>query len=130
EYMVKDTAVLAAAMPAPPHIIFACSTGRFCLPEGDCLTESLFRAPGGPVLCVGATEDSHPLTNYYHSTALLNDLDEAEPRFGDLWLRSLRQANATTEPEKELLVHALEPVIIRKSLTTADIRADHAMLYN
>jgi hypothetical protein len=130
EYMVKDAASLATAMPSPPHVIFACSTGRFCLPESDCLTESLFRAPGGPVLCVGATEDSHPLTNYYHSTALLKDLDGAEPRFGTLWLNSLRQANATTEPEKEMLVRALEPVIIRKSLTTADIRADHALLYN
>lgn len=130
EYVVKDTAAIAAAMPAPPHVIFACATGQFCLKESDCLTESLFRAPGGPVLCVGATEDSHPLTNYYHSTALLSDLDGAESRFGDLWLRSLRQANATTEPEKELLVHALEPMIIKKSLRTADIRADHAMLYN
>lgn len=130
EYMVKDAAALSAAMPAPPHVIFACETGRFCLTSSDCLTESLFRAPGGPVLCVGATEDSHPLTNYYHSTALLADLDGAAPRFGDLWLRSLRLANATTEPEKELLVRALEPVIIKKSLNTADLRADHAMLYN
>ena len=130
EYVVKDAARLASPAPAPPHVIFACATGNFALRESDCHAEALFRAPGGPVLCVGASEDSHPLTNYYHSTALLVALDTAEPRFGDLWLRSLLKAHATTEPEKELLVRALEPLIIKKSLTTADLRADHAMLYN
>ncbi len=130
EYAVADAALLTEGPPAPPHIIFACATGNFSLQEHDCLTEALFRAPGGPVLCVGATEDSHPLTNYYHSTALLESFGDAAPRFGEQWLRSLRKAHATTEPEKELLVHALEPFMIRKQLRTADIRADHAMLYN
>ena len=130
EYAVKDAALLAAGPPAPPHVIFACATGNFALREHDCLAEAHFRAPGGPVLCVGATEDSHPLTNYYHSTSLLETFTAVTPRFGDLWLRSLRKANATTEPAKELLVHALEPFMISRRLTTADIRADHALLYN
>ena len=130
EYVTADAAQLTSGDPSPPHVIFACSTGRFCLAGGDCLTESLFRAPAGPVLCVGASEDSHPLTNYYHSTALLSDLAAAGDRFGDLWLHSLRRAHATTEPDKELLVHALEPVFLNKSLATADLRADHALLYN
>ena len=130
EYVVADALRLTGDRPSPPHVIFACATGNFALPENDCLAEALFRAPGGPVLCAGATQDSHPLTNYYHSTALLESLATGIPRFGDLWLRSLRKANATSEPEKELLVHVLEPLLIKKSLTTADIRADHAMLYN
>jgi len=130
EYEVKDAAQLSGPAPSAPHIIFACATGNFALKEKDCLAEALFRAPGGPVLCVAASEDSHPLTNYYHSTALLAALDGAEPRFGDLWLRSLRKAHTAHEPDKELLVRALEPIIISKSLTTADIRADHAMMYN
>ena len=130
EYAVPDAALLSAGPPSPPHVIFACATGNFSLREHDCLTEALFRAPGGPVLCVGATEDSHPLTNYYHSTALLASFGDASPRFGEQWLSSLRRAHATTEPDKELLVHALEPFMIRKQLRTADLRADHAMLYN
>jgi hypothetical protein len=130
EYEVRDAAQLAGPSPAPPHVIFACATGDFALHDQDCLAEALFRAPGGPVLCVAASEDSHPLTNYYHSTALLAALESAEPRFGELWLRSLRKAHTAHEPDKELLVRALEPVIIKKSLTTADIRADHAMMYN
>ncbi len=130
EYAVTDAALLATGPPAPPHVIFACATGNFALREHDCLAEALFRAPGGPVLCVGASEDSHPLTNYYHSTSLLESLTSAPPRFGPLWLQSLRKANATTEPEKELLVHSLEPFMINKRLRTEDIRADHAMLYN
>jgi hypothetical protein len=130
EYEVRDAAQLAGPSPAPPHIIFACATGDFALQGKDCLAEALFRAPGGPVLCVAASEDSHPLTNYYHSTALLSALGSAEPRFGELWLRSLRKAHTAHEPDKELLVRALEPLLIKKSLTTADIRADHAMMYN
>lgn len=130
EYAVTDAALLTGVTATPPHVIFACACGDFAFQGGECLTEALFRAPGGPVLCVGAAEDSHPLTNYYHSTALLDCLDTAEPRFGDLWLRSLRKANGTTEADKELLVHVLEPLMINKSLSTADLRADHAMLYN
>jgi len=129
-YESVHAAALAGAMPTPPHIIFACATGSFARRDGDCLAEALFRAPGGPVLCVGATEDSHPLTNHYHSTALLSALGNAEPRFGEVWLRSLRTAHTTTEPDKEALVRVLEPIIIKKSLTTADLRTDHAMLYN
>ena len=79
---------------------------------------------------MGASEDSHPLTNYYHSTSLLESLASAAPRFGELWLQSLCKAHATTDPEKELLIHALEPFMINKLLSTADLRADHAMLYN
>jgi hypothetical protein len=100
------------------------------LEKGDCLAEALFRAPGGPVLCAAASEDSHPLTNYYHSSSMLESLNATAPRFGDLWLASLRKANATTEPEKELLVHALEPLMIKTSLSTADLRKDHAAMYN
>jgi len=32
--------------------------------------------------------------------------------------------------DRILLVHALEPFMIKKQLSTADLRADHAMLYN
>ncbi len=130
DYELKDAAQLTGAVPAPPHLVFACATGDFALQDRDCLAEALFRAPGGPVLCVAASEDSHPLTNYYHSTAMLAALEGAEPRLGPLWLRSLRKAHTAHEPDKELLVRALEPLLIKKSLTTEDIRADHAMLYN
>ena len=61
---------------------------------------------------------------------MLESLNTSGSRFGDLWLASLRKANATTEPEKELLVHALEPLMIKTSLSTADLRKDHAAMYN
>jgi Peptidase family C25 len=130
EYAVKDALRLTTGPACAPHIIFACACGNFAFRGGDSLAEALFRAPGGPVLCVGASEDSHPLTNYYHSTSLLECLATAEPRFGDLWLRSLRKAHAASDPAKEWLVHVLEPLMIKKRLNTEDLRADHAFLYN
>ncbi len=129
-YRTADAALMKGGEVSPPHLIFACGCGQFTLERGDCLTEALFRAPGGPVLCVGASEDSHPLTNYYHSSSVLASLEDRDSGFGDLWLRSLKKANATTEPEKEMLVHALEPLMIKKQLNTADLRRDHAALYN
>jgi hypothetical protein len=129
-YWAKDAALMNSGSVSPPHIIFACSCGDFALEKDDSLAEALFRAPAGPVLCAAASQDSHPLTNYYHSTALLEKLDSPGPRFGDLWRDSLRKASTATDPEKELLVRALEPLMIKKSLNTAELRADHQALYN
>lgn len=130
EYDVTHAVQIPDGPPAPPHVIFACSCGSYSMKENDCLAEALLHAPGGPVLCTAASMDSHPLTNYYHSTALLQGLQGTWQTFGAAWTQSLRQALQTREPDKELLVRSLQPLIIGKGPSAEEIRQDHALLYN
>lgn len=130
EYSTSSVTAIPDGPPTAPHVIFACSCGNFAARQEDSLAEALLHAPGGPVLCVAASEDSHPLTNYYHSTAMLHCLASPGATFGDLWLKSLLMARTAVEPEKELLVRALQPLIIGKGPAPEEVRADHVFLYN
>ena len=50
------------------------------------MTKSFVMSPGGPVAAIGATTESHPLTNYYSGVELLKRLSGKYRRLGDLWL--------------------------------------------
>jgi hypothetical protein len=86
DYRVDHAAKLTAGAPASPLVILACDCGRF---DGSkpSLAEALLFAPGGPVNVVAATTESHPLTNYYSSLALLEQMDAGHDRFGILGKR-------------------------------------------
>lgn len=130
EYSVTHAALMQDGPPAPPHVIFACSCGSYAARENDCLAEALLHAPAGPVLCTAASMDSHPLTNYYHSTALLQGLGNGWKSFGAAWIQSLHAALQAREPDKELLVRGLQPLLIGEGPAPEEIRSDHALLYN
>ncbi|WP_035610341.1 C25 family cysteine peptidase [Haloferula sp. BvORR071] len=130
-YGAADARALTAAQPAAPHIVFACKCGAFADPQVQCLGEELLFAPGGPVASIAASVDSHPLTNYYGSTALLKELDSSPvDTLGGLWVESIRRAHATREPLKEWLVALLEPFVIGKRNPVKDLKADHLLIYN
>jgi Peptidase family C25 len=130
-YRSDHARLLSAAAPAAPHLVFACRCGAFADPAIRCLAEEFLFAPGGPVACIAASVDSHPLTNYYGSTTLLRDLAGSPgDTFGRLWVDSIRRAHTTREPLKELLVGLLEPLVIGTRNPVKDLKADHLLIYN
>lgn len=130
-YRSMDARTLTDAVPSAPHIIFACRCGAFAEPSGRCLAEEFLAAPGGPVACIAASVDSHPLTNYYGSTTLLRATGTTSTEtLGELWVDSIRRAHTTREPFKEWIVSALEPLVIGKRNRPEDLKADHLLVYN
>ena len=130
-YGAGHARLLTDPAPAAPHLVFACRCGAFADPAIRCLAEEFLFAPGGPVACIAASVDSHPLTNYYGSTTLLRDLaDSPGDTFGQLWVDSIRRAHRTREPLKELLVGLLEPLVIGTRNPVKDLKADHLLIYN
>lgn len=130
-YRAADARLLSDRAPAAPHLVFACRCGAFADPAMRCLAEEFLFAPGGPVACIAASVDSHPLTNYYGSMSLLRDLaDPPGETFGELWVNSVRRAHTTREPLKELLVGLLEPLVIGTRNPVKDLKADHLLIYN
>src|SRR4029078_12127361 len=74
----------------------------------QCLTESMIFAPGGPVAAIGATTESHPLTNALHGMAMAHAYAEAPARLGDLWLAGLRGSHSERNPMFETLLANVE----------------------
>lgn len=130
-YRADDARSLIGPSPTPPHVIFACRCGAFAEQANRSLAEEFLFAPGGPVACIAASVDSHPLTNYYGSTSLLKGLGEPDcDTFGKAWVSSIRKAHERREPVLETLVSTLEPLIIGKRNPVADLKADHLLIYN
>jgi hypothetical protein len=110
-YRNADTAGLAAGPVRPPQVIFACECGVFDLAGGKrCLAEELLLAPAGPVLTVAATNESHPLVNFYSATNLLRLVgsNDGPVAFGTLWLETQRAMRRRTDLVMELLLKGVE----------------------
>ncbi len=75
--------------PTAPFMGITCLTGDFTLPRRS-LAEALLFAPGGPVVAIGATTESHPLPNYYTALQLMDGLNGNAQRVGDIWLKAQR----------------------------------------
>lgn len=95
----------------PPQLIFACECGVFDLPKNErCLAEALLLAPSGPVLTVAATNESHPLPNFYTGTNFLRVLKDSDGpvAFGTLWLRAQQEMRKRTDLVVETLLKGVE----------------------
>lgn len=114
DYDIDDVTGFDGAKPAPPCFVFTCDSGNFSHPQ-RCLTEALLFHPAGPVAAIGATTQSHPLTNYYSMRSLLETLDESPATLGELWGNSQRKSFAMrdflVEPVLKNLEGKLEPAI-------------------
>jgi len=129
---VKLTAQAAAAElakgpPGPPLVIFACDCGHFTA-ESDCLAESLLRLPGGPVACIAASTESHPLTNYFSGTCLLSELSGRHERVGELWLAAQRAAMKARNPLIERMLRDVEGKL-ENEINVAALRRDQMLMY-
>jgi Peptidase family C25 len=130
-YFLDDAKVLADGPPRPPHVIIACNCAEFVRPGAPCLAEELVLAPGGPVLCIAATEESHPLPNFYTATSLLRRLQSADGpvRFGRLFLDAQRDARRRSDLLYELLLRDAEGRLNKARSDIETLKTDHAAIY-
>ncbi len=127
-YTREDAAGLErGSVPAPPTVIFACYTGTFNGPE-NCLAEVLLFTPGGPVAVIGATTNSHPMTNYFSGLSLLGQTNRRHRCIGRLWLDAQNEARGTRDflMERVLLGAGGDDT---SNVDTEKVRRDHILLY-
>ena len=128
DYSASDArADLASGEPAPPMVLFSCSSGDFT-GSGRCLAESLLRLAGGPVAVVAATTESHPLTNYFSGKNTLQALKGRHRRLGDLWLSAQRAAMADSSILMERMLANVEGSL-EPEINTGKLRRDQALMY-
>lgn len=130
-YRNPDTRALTAGTVRPPHVIFACETGRFDMKNGvRCLAEELLLAPAGPVLSVAATNESHPLPNFYTATNLLRLLRSTDgpARFGRVWMDAQRDTRRRTDLVMEALLKGVEGNY-GAAMNPQELKHDHMSLY-
>lgn len=113
--------------PAAPLIAIACHTADFTQ-KTPCLGETLLFMPNGPVACIGATAESHPLPNFYTGQTLLDTLGESPQRLGDLWTPALAAAARKRSWLYEALLRKFEA---DRGMQTdpRKLQRDHARLY-
>lgn len=118
------------AQPLPPLVFLACNCGEFDREKAS-LAEELLFLPGGPVVTIGATTESHPLTNYYTGSCMLRAVGGKYgrlDRLGALWHEAQRRAvderNFLIEAALKNAEGSLEPEI-----DTAKLRRDQSRLY-
>lgn len=118
---------LATGEASPPTVIIACSTGNFLWTK-DCLAESLLSMPGGPVAVIGATVESHPLTNCFSVLCLIRERGEKDKRIGTIWLAAQRKAMKTRDFIVERMLINVEGKLEEK-MDVGKLRRDQILMY-
>ncbi len=135
--------------PAAPMVLLACNCGEF---DGrrTTITERLLFQPGGPVAAIGATTESHPLTNFYTGVAMLKVAAKRNPkqqtgppapelhmkprrdgavlRFGAFWQRTRDLAQKTSMPMIEFALKDVEGKLDAQ-IDVKKLRRDQQLLY-
>jgi len=118
---------LGTGEPGGPVFLITCLTAQFTR-ERACLAEVFLGAPGGPVVAIGATAESHPFPNYFTATCVMPQLGRRTERVGDLWLAAQRDAYQARSPLLELaLAQAERDRGYRTDVT--QLRRDQLLLY-
>ena len=121
---------LGGDAPTAPLVLLACNGAEFGRPM-DSLAEAMLFLRGGPVATIGATTESHPLTNYFTGICMLRALAGeygASKRLGDLWLRAQRNAAKQRNPLIEAVLRDVEGRL-DASIDTARLRSDQQRMY-
>jgi len=139
-YTAADArAALAEGPPAAPLLIYSCDAGRFD-GQSPCLAESFLFFPAGPVAVVGATTESHPLTNYFSGQGMLEAVgaaietqpgaepDAGPPRLGSLWLAAQRRARTARNVLVEGLLRDVEGKL-EPTIDVEKLRRDQVLMY-
>jgi len=121
---------MTGTQPAAPLLFLACNCGEFDRDKAT-IAEKLLLLPAGPVATVGATTESHPLTNYFSSVCLLKALGGEYghlTRLGDLW--GAAQLHMQTEQNKliETMLKDAEGKL-EPQIDVGKLRRDQARIY-
>ena len=118
---------LATGQAGPATVIIACGTGNFT--EGkNCLAESLLLMRGGSVAVIGATTESHPLTNYFSGLSLVRERGQKDKRIGTIWLATQKQMIKTRDFIIESMFVDVEGKLEDK-MNVAKLRRDQILMY-
>ncbi len=123
----QGTEEFSRGRPVPPLIFFSCHTGDFVRAE-PCQAKALLFSPGGPVAVIGATTESHPLTNYFSGVCLLQSLRGKEARLGSIWLQAQQDARRRHDFVMEMMLRDVEGKL-EKEIDEAKLRRDQLLLY-
>jgi len=127
-YCARDAeATLSVGTPGCAAVILACKSGDFGGPT-NCLAESLLLTPGAPVAVIGATTESHPLTNYFSGLSLLRKCRQTDKRLGSIWLTAQRKAMETRDLIMERLLANVEGKLEDK-INVLKLRRDQILMY-
>ena len=118
---------LSKGPPIAPMVFFCCRSGDFAR-SAPCLTEALFFMPGGPVATIGATTESHPLTNYFSGACLLRELGGRQDRIGSIWLAAQRRAIKQRNFLIERILLDVEGKL-EQQIDQAKLRRDQMLMY-
>ena len=120
-------AELAEGPPSAPLVFFSCESGDFARPT-PCMAEDFLFFPGGPVATIGATTESHPLTNYFSGLHLLRELDGSETRLGTVWLAAQRKAMKARNFLVERVLRDVEGKL-EENINVDHLRRDQMLMY-
>ena len=113
--------------PVPPLIFFSCHSGDFVAAE-PCQAKALLFCRGGPVAVIGATTESHPLTNYFSGVCLLQALRGKEARLGSIWLQAQQEAQRRHDFVMAMMLRDVEGKL-DKEIDEAKLRRDQLLMY-
>jgi hypothetical protein len=127
-YTAADAArEFGSGPPAPPMIFFSCESGKF-VGTPPCQAKVLLLLPGGPVAAIGATTESHPLTNYFSAVCLLAALGGKENRLGSLWYGAQREARRAHDLVIETMLQDVEGSL-ETPINVEKLRRDQVLMY-
>lgn len=128
-YSAADAEKLLAKGPStPPLVFYACDCADYTRAT-DCIAESFLWMPGGPVATLGASTQSHPLTNAFSFLSSLRALGRGPARLGDLWLSSQREAATWRDPLIEGTLLNAEGSL-EGGIDQDKLRRDQLFMYN
>ena len=126
-YTADDAArELGNGPPVPPMVFLSCESGEFT--TNSCQAKSLLLLPGGPVATIGATTESHPLTNYFSGACLLAALGGQEKRLGTIWLNAQKKASRTRDFLMEMMLRDVEGSL-EKEINVEKLQRDQMLIY-
>jgi len=126
-YDIDGARAMAKGDPAPPLLFLSCYSGNFTR-RRPCLAESLLMLPAGPVATLGATAESHPLTNFFSGICLLKALRANHRRVGTLW----HAAQAAALRERHFLAERLLRNVegkLEDQINVGKLRRDQILMY-
>lgn len=121
-------ATLDKGQPVAPMFFFSCNSGNF-IHSTLCETEAFLFMPGGPVAAIGATTESHPLTNYFSSVSLLKAFGGCEKRLGVIWLNSQLEAKRSRNIFIEAMLRDVEGKL-EPEIDVTKLRRDQVLMYS
>jgi hypothetical protein len=118
---------LTDGTPTPPLVFFTCNSGNFA-GQDLCMAESFLLLPGGPVATIGATTESHPLTNYFTGKSFLLAAQRGDDRLGTVWFNAQRSALKARNPIVEAILRDVEGKL-EDELDVSKLRRDQMLMY-